>query len=163
MNSERVSSVLEEFSDYPLFPDGRIDYTDAPKAAAVNVIVVCDGEYLLLQRSKNVHTYKGKWMTVAGYLDEPVSVEDKALEELREEVGVTRDMIRSLETFDPLGFTDEDIGTTFIIFPVLCRLSRKPRIELDEEHVQFRWVMRSDIPDHDVVPSLPEVLELVLG
>ena len=89
-----IIKIIEEFSKkLPKFSDGRINYADSNKAPVITVVVKYKDKILLLKRSDNVSTYKGKWQVVAGYLDEIKPIKEKVLEELREEIKVEENII----------------------------------------------------------------------
>lgn len=162
MASHSILEVLEEFSHLPRFPDGRIDYHTSDTAPVVNCFVKVGGEILLLKRSNKVLMYKGLWNTVAGYLDEPVTLREKALEELREEVGIREAFIVSMKFADSFRFTDPVNGKTWIVFAVLVELAEKPMIILDFEHTEYRWVLVDEIGKYHTIPKLEEGLKKLL-
>ncbi|RJQ15828.1 NUDIX domain-containing protein [Candidatus Woesearchaeota archaeon] len=153
--------LLKQFDHLPKFPDGRINYSNADTAVVLNCFVKFGDEILLLKRSDKVNAYKGKWNSIGGYLDEPVSLRKKVLEELREELGIITN-IKSLSTAEPHTLVDKAINKTWIIFPVLVELSKKPEITLDWEHTDFVWIKPEQINDYDVVPDVPFLLKRVL-
>ena len=90
----KLKKTLKQFESLPRFPDGRINYKDSKKAAVLTCFVKFKDKILLLKRSDYVWTYKGKWNTVAGYIDEDKPLKEKVLEELREEIDVEEDNIK---------------------------------------------------------------------
>ncbi len=153
----KLDQLLADFDhNLPHFPDGRIDYSQADSAAVVTVFVSFKSHILLLKRSNNVREYKGKWHTVAGYMDEIVSVREKVLEELREEIGVGEELISDLKIGDCYKFIDLNLGKTWYVNPVLVTLHKKPAIKLDHEHTDFVWLDKPDFGSYECVPSLVE-------
>lgn len=146
----------------PRFPDGRIDYSDAKVAAVVTVFVRLGERILLLKRSDKVGSYRGKWNTVAGYLDELKPPRLKALEELREELGITEDDIASIKAGDPYEFTDATLGRTWLVNPFLVDLKGEPEITLCWEHTEYKWIRPEELGGFDVVPRLEKSLERAL-
>jgi len=152
---KKIEDVLKEFAEtFPKFPDGRIDYSRSNVALVITVFVRYKDTILLLKRSDRVSTYKGKWNTVAGYLDEIRPVEEKVLEELREELGIGKEDILSIYLADSFEFNDSNIGKTWIVTPVLVELSKKPEIRLDWEHTDFKWILPEELKNFDTVPNL---------
>jgi len=94
------------------------------------------------------------WNSVAGYIDEIVSVEDKVLEELREEIGITKDIIENIEIGDPYEIRDERIKRTWVTVPCLAELRQKPEIKLDWEHTDYKWIDPEEMTKYDIVPNL---------
>ena len=94
---EKILKIIEEFyKKLPKFKDGRIDYSNSDTAPVVTVFIKYKDKILLLKRSDKVRTYQGKWNTVAGYLDELKSTQEKAIEEIKEELGVEKNDISSI-------------------------------------------------------------------
>ncbi len=146
MFKENYMDIIRECSEgLPQFSDGRIDFSDASIIPVVNVIVAHDDEVLLLKRSSKVLTNKNKWDCIGGYLDEIVSPEEKALSEAREEIGISKGIVRAVFTGEPFNIIERHPQRRWIVFPVLLELSEKPKIVLDEEHVKHAWVKRDKI------------------
>lgn len=160
---DKISKIIGEFAKkLPKSADGRINYRNADKAPVVTIIVKFGDKILLLKRSHKVWTYRGKWQVVAGYLDEVVPLKEKILEELREEIGVLEDNIKKIEYGKMFEFHDKDIGKTWIVNPVLVELREKPKIKIDFEHTEYRWIKPEEIEKFDIVPNLRESMKRVL-
>lgn len=161
---DQIDRVLKEFTEtLPRFPDGRIDYSHSGRAPVLTCFVEYNGEILLLKRSDEVRVYQGKWNTVAGYLDEPKPIRQKAIEELSEELGIQQDIIKEIKLGEPYEFYDESVDKTWLVHPVLVNLSAKPDIKLDWEHTDFKWIKPKDIKSFDIVTNLDETLERALA
>lgn len=105
----KIAQVLKEFAEkLPRFPDGRIDYSHLDKAPVLTCIVKFQDKIILLKRSDRVRTYQGKWNTVAGYLDELKPIREKALEVVKEELGITQKDILQVKLGSPYEFSDPD-------------------------------------------------------
>jgi len=71
MYEAKIFKLLKEFSKkLPKFEDGRINYSCSDEAPVITIFVRYKDKILLLKRSDKVAAYKGKWNTIAGYLDE---------------------------------------------------------------------------------------------
>ena len=159
----QINETIKEFSEkLPKFPDGRINYSHSDKAPVLNCFVKFGDRVLILKRSDKVGAYKGKWNSVAGYLDEPKPVREKVLEELKEELGILKNDILSVKMGEPYEFFDDSIKKTWIIHPVLVELKQKPKIKLDWEHTDFKWIAPEELLDYDIVTKLDESLKRVL-
>lgn len=156
-----VSGLLKEFSDLPKFPDGRIDYSGSDKAPVIICFVKHKDEILLLKRSDKVRAYQGLWNGVGGYIDEVKSIEDKAREELNEELGLSNDIISQIKTASHYEFFDKAIGKTWIIFPVLVKVKEKLEIKLDWEHTEYKWIKPEDLRNYKTVPELDKALKVI--
>lgn len=157
-----VKNLLAEFDHLPRFADGRIDFSGANRVPVITCFVEAEGRVLLLRRSEQVRTYRGKWCTVAGYLDEAKTVRDKSLAELEEELQVSPDTVQDFRAGAVYEFEDMESHRTWIVHPVMVRLIKQPRIALDREHTEFKWIESSAIGAYDTVPMLERSLEAVL-
>jgi len=155
--------VLKELYDtLPKFPNGRINYKNASKAAVLTCFVEYQDKILLLKRSNKVGTYKELWNTVSGYLDELKSLKEKTNEELHEELGISENEIKDITFGDVYEFTDEDIKKTWIIHPVLVKLAKKPTLKIDWEHTEYIWIHPYEITDYTTVPNLDKTLHKII-
>ncbi len=163
-DEQRAMKTIERFADsLPKLPDGRIDYTDSDTAPVVLVFVKCGDRFLLLKRGDKVGVYKGRWNVVGGYLDEPKPVREKALVEVREELGIEEGDITSVRLGKSYVTLDKQIGRMWIVYPVLVELNSEPEIRLDWEHTEYRWIKPEELGDFDTVPDLGKGLESVLS
>ncbi len=156
-----VHQILKEFTRLPRFPDGRIDYSASDRAPVVTCFVRFQGKILLLKRSDRVHTYQGKWNTVAGYLDEPKTIRQKALKEVEEELGIQRHDISRVITGPSYEFFDSGAQKSWLVHPVLVELKKRPEIKLDWEHTESKWISPVELASYDTVPKLEESLKRV--
>lgn len=157
-----LKEKLELFAaQYPKFADGRIDYSHAHDVAAVVVFVMYDEKLLLLKRSDQVRSYKNKWDVIAGFYDEFVEPEEKALEELREEAGIVAEDIELLKPGKLFARHDEALNGTFYNVPVLVRLKTQKEIVLDFEHTEYAWTTFDQLKNYDLsVQFSAEVLDM---
>lgn len=145
MEGEVPEIVKEAHEKLPHFSDGRIDYSNAEKSPTLVSFLKFEEEILLLKRSEKVGTYRNEWSVVAGYLDELKPVAQKVLDEVEEETGIREDDIKSIGVGEPFEFEDEK--TTWIPHPALVKLVRKPKICLNWEHEDYKWVKRDRLED----------------
>lgn len=157
-----IHLILKEFDRLPRFPDGRIDYSTSDKAPVLTCFVRFEDKILLLKRSHRVGTYKGKWHTVAGYIDEPKPIQQKALEELEEELHIHKEDVSSFTAGEPYEFSDHGAKKNWVVHPVLVELKNKPEVKLDWEHTEYRWISPDQVDGYDTVPKLNESLKRVL-
>ena len=157
------SELLNKFDKIlPHFDDGRINYTGAKEAPVINCFIKFQNEILLLKRSEKVSSYQGKWNSIGGFIDEAVSLENKAITEAKEELGITEENIKSIQTGKRIDFYDKDIDITWYIFPVLIELKAKPEIKLDWEHTDFVWINPEDLNKYDTVSDLENILKALI-
>jgi len=129
--TQNIDLMLKEFDGLPKFPDGRIDYSNSDKAPVLTCFVRFEDKILLLKRSDRVSTSQGKWHTVAGYIDEPKPIRQKALEELEEELDIHREDVSGFTAGEPYEFFDAGAKKSWIVHPVLVELKKKPEVTLD--------------------------------
>ena len=161
VDSNLAEILMDLSKKLPKFPDGRINYSKSDVAPVITVFVKYKNEILLLKRSEKVSTYKGKWNTVAGYLDEIKPIEEKVLEELREELVINKENILSMHVTGHFEFKDLKIGKTWIVTPVLVEI-REPKIALNWEHTDYAWILPEELKNFDTVPNLDKSLEKAL-
>ncbi len=151
-----VRKILAEFAKLPLFPDGRIDYSHSARAPVVTCFVQSQGKILLIKRNNRVGTYQGKWNTVAGYLDEPKTIRQKALIEVEEELGISQRAVARVTLGQPYEFYDPETEKSWFVHPVLLDLKERPPITLDWEHTEMKWISPEKMESYDTVPKLKE-------
>tara|TARA_Y100000310_G_scaffold72523_1_gene68576 strand:- start:165 stop:653 length:489 start_codon:yes stop_codon:yes gene_type:complete len=146
----------------PKFKDGRIDYSNSVRAPVINVFIKYKENILLLKRSDKVNSYQDKWNCVGGYLDDFQPLKDKVLEEIHEELNIQENIIKNIIFGEIHEFHDPDINKTWIIQPILVELKENPKIKLDWEHTDYKWINPNNIETYDIVPKLAKSLSLVL-
>ena len=67
------------------------------------------GEIPLLRRSQRVGTYKGRWAGVSGYIEEGNTPYAQAMEEIREETGLSEQDVQLVKEGQPLEVVDEEM------------------------------------------------------
>ena len=122
----------------------------------VSCFIKKDDRILILKRSRNVKTYKGKWATVSGYVEKNEKPEQTALKEIREEIGVEAELIRK----GKIVHVKDNEGEWFV-HPFLFKI-KSGNIKIDWEHTEYRWIKLEEIKKYDTVPMLKESLENVL-
>ena len=127
------------------------------KARIATALLEHDGFILLLKRSKNVKTMKGKWAGISGYIEQEEAI-DAAIREVKEEVGIDKDKLRLLARGDVIEVKDYENDTIWIVHPFLFHTS-DTNIRLEREHEDYRWIKPEDIACYDTVPKLKEALE----
>lgn len=95
-----MNYILDELysitKGYPHFDDGRIDYTNARACPVLNCVVVYGDEVLLTLRSKEVIAYPEMWNGISGFIDVIKPLEEIALQELEEELGIQTHILSKL-------------------------------------------------------------------
>jgi len=160
MTNKNFLTIIETFSKtLPHFPDGRINYRNSKTAPVINVVLKYKDKVLLLKRSDKVNSYKGKWNTIGGYLDGVVPLRKKVEEELKEELKITSLKDAKISYGEVYEFHDNEIGKTWIIFPVLVEFARMPAVKLDWEHTEYKWIKPGEIGKFDCVPRIEKIFK----
>ncbi|RLG71332.1 MAG: hypothetical protein DRO11_04705 [Methanobacteriota archaeon] len=115
---------------------------------------------LLLRRSRDVGSYRGRWAGISGYLEEGETPKQRALLEIEEETGTPPERVRFVSEGTPLTIQDEKMGILWVVYPLLFQTS-KPKIKLDWEHVEAKWVNQEELNQYKTVPNLLETFRRV--
>ena len=108
------------------------------------------GEVLLLRRSEEVGSYRGRWGAVAGHAEgDPDAA---AREEIEEETGLL-DACTLVRRGDPFAVEDAELGTRWIVHPYLFDCARRDA-NLDWESTEDVWVPPTEILARETVPRL---------
>lgn len=139
--------------------DGTLGTLTIPGVEEVRVVTAFlerpDGRILLLERSRQVGSFQGRWAGVSGFLEDPTPL-DQAYREVREEVGLAREALELRTAGTPV--LARDGARIFVVYPFRFRV-HDVEIRLDWEHVRAEWVDPSEIRRRPTVPKLDRVWE----
>jgi translation initiation factor 2B subunit (eIF-2B alpha/beta/delta family) len=125
-------------------------------------VVTCfcrhDGAILLLRRSDDVGTYRGKWGGVAGHAEGDPS--RAARQEIREETGLTDDEVTLVRRGDPFPVADSEAGIRWVVHPFLFDATTR-NIDPNWETAEYAWAAPTAILHRDTVPDLWESYDRV--
>jgi len=137
--------------------DGDAGTVELPSVRDVQVVTSLlqrdDGRILILRRSERVGSFRGRWAGVSGYLEVPDPLA-QSLTEIHEEIGLSREELQLASRGEPVYARDQD--RVFVIHPFRFRV-RDPKVRLDWEHTEFRWILPEEIDQFVTVPQLGEV------
>ena len=103
-----------------------------------------------------------KWHVVSGYLPEGVDPLAHAVREIEEETGLAGEQLRLARRVDPILLQRRGDVRRWQVHPFLFDVvDGEPR--LNWEHVDLRWIPRSDLASFDMVGWLPRVADQLLG
>jgi len=123
-------------------------------------VILSKDKILILKRSDDVSTYKGRWACVSGYIEKGETADETARREISEELGLEKEDLDFIRKGKVLYARDKTL--LWAIHPFLFE-AKKPEIELDWEHIQFKWILPEEIKDYETVPKLKEAIESVLS
>ena len=136
---------------------GTIDLDGVLERHVVTCILRHNGEVLLLQRSNEVGSYRGRWAGVSGYIEEGESDLAAARREVSEEVGLR--LTTPSARMSSQSFRSGD--TVWVVHPFLFDVPSR-RISMDWEHDEHRWVNPAELRKYDTVPGLETVVKRLL-
>jgi 8-oxo-dGTP pyrophosphatase MutT (NUDIX family) len=126
-------------------------------------VVTCflesEGQILILRRSEQVGSYRGRWAGVSGYIEQ--TDDEQALTEIDEETGLRKEDVRLIRKGEPLPVVDEKLGMRWVVHPYLFHITDRNKVRVDWEHKEARWVDPRDIDSYQTVPKLKEALAQV--
>lgn len=158
-----TQKILAPYQHLPRLSDGRIDYANSERAPVLVCFVFYKGKIVLLKRSSQVRAYAGKWCTVAGYIDEAKSLQEKASRELEQELGLKAGDILSITAGEPYEFQDTELNKRWHIHPLAVVLSHAVEVTIDWEHADFEWIEPAQLAEYDTVPMLDESLRRAMA
>lgn len=151
-NPENHQELFEQLTkDLPRFEDGRVNYRGVAHTLILNVTVYFNGKILIVQRSNHVSTYPGLWSGISGFIDEPGPIEEHAIRELEEELGFERTVIEVMQIANSYLITDERLGRSWQVFPVLAQLNHEPPIILNWENCNYKWIDPQELPSYKII------------
>ncbi len=119
------------------------------------------GKILILRRSDKVGTYQRRWAGVSGYLEKGDYPFERALKEIKEEVGLGTDDIQLIQKGEPLRVLDKKKNILWIVHPFLFE-SKSDTIRIDWEHREYMWIDPSTLATYETVPMLRETYNRIV-
>lgn len=116
---------------------------------AVRGLVMHDGKFLLVKRSKIARGEYGFWELPGGGLDFGESPEGALKRELQEEVQMDIELVKPLGVWHYL----RNENVQIIGFTFLCNTNQSEAI-LSHEHLEYVWINKDEISNYKVFPEL---------
>lgn len=111
---------------------------------ATKGLIFHNGSFLIVKRSEKCTDTPSTWEVPGGTMEIGETVEECLSREIKEEVGLSVEIIRYLYSWKiPRNETHETIGLTF-----LCE-TLSNAVELSHEHTSYAWILPSKILDYD--------------
>ena len=121
-----------------------------------------EDKFLILKRSQKVKTMKGLWAGISGIIEGDEKPLERAKIEIFEEVGLTADSIILLKAAPQMPISSPQYENhQWIVFPFLFSVNG-PKIKLNWEHSEFKWIDINEISKYQTAPSLDKVLASLL-
>lgn len=143
------------------------DSAGGPYVRVATAVLTSGGRVLLVRRSGRMGTMPGLWACVSGVVEGGEAAVDRALAEIREEVGMCAGDVALLRAGEPLLVDDPAAGgrrprAGWEIFPFLFE-ARTRRVRLNWENSEHAWVRRRSLGGYETVPRLGEVVGRLMG
>jgi len=159
----RLSAWLKDAAKkYGTFNDGRVDYTNADSAPVVMCTIYCQDKILLAKRGTGLADAEGYWSTINGFIDEDKPVKQIAAQEFMEELGLDVDP-KSVKVASSYTVQNPKERRSYIVFPCLVVLDKRPKIKLDWEHTDSVWIDRHELESYHILEDLPRVIDAALA
>ena len=127
-------------------------------------VVTCflesENKILILRRSGQVGSYRGRWAGVSGYIEEKTA-DKQALVEIAEETSLSEEDVKLIKKGEILPVEDERLGIKWVVHPYLFHIKDRDKVKIDWEHKETRWIKPEDIDNYETVPMLKETLARV--
>ena len=136
---------------------GQVDYSRARWAPVINCAVRYKNRILMVQRSSGLNLYPGYWNGISGFLDDHRSLKEKVGDELREELGIAKNKIKSIKLGEIFDQEEPKYKKTWIVHPVLVEVTTD-KVRLDWEAKNYQWLSVSSVRKLKLLPGFHEVL-----
>lgn len=138
--------------------DGQVDYTNIRYCPVVNSVLCYEDKILVVQRSSHLRLYPDYWNGISGFLDDNKSIEEKALEELNEELGLKQTDVQSITLGHVFSQEASDYNKTWIVFPVKVNVTTD-KVKLDWEARSHKWLTLEEAKTLKLMPGFETVLD----
>jgi ADP-ribose pyrophosphatase YjhB (NUDIX family) len=137
---------------------GQTDFTHIKWAPVINCVVKYRSKILIVKRSQELRLYPGYWNGISGFLDDGQSLEQKVLQEVREELGLAKKNIRSIKLGAIFHQEAPKYKKMWIVHPILVTVNTN-KVTLDWEAQEYRWTTPSEALHLKLLPGFNQVLE----
>ena len=120
-----------------------------------------DGKYLILKRSNNVKSMRNLWAGISGIIEADEEPLYRAKTEIFEEAGIPQDKISLLRSAQQIRVGSQYENHEWLIHPFLFS-TQDPKITLNWENQEYKWIKPSELVQYQTVPSLEKVLACLL-
>ena len=124
----------------------------------ITCFLTSDGKILLLKRSDKVKSMKGLWAGISGIIEKDETPLYRAKIEIFEEVGLKDDQIKLVKSSEKTRIVSPQYENhEWEVYPFLFAVEN-PKIKLNWENSEYRWMEAEEISNFETVPSLDKVL-----
>jgi len=104
---------------------------------------------------------KGQWAGISGIIEGKEEPLQRAKIEIFEEVGLTENSIVLLKTAAQMLISSQYANHKWMVLPFLFSV-KEPKIKLNWENSEYRWIYANEISKYQTVPNLDKVLASLL-
>ncbi len=137
---------------------GQVDFTNIRWCPVINCVLEYDGKFLIVQRSAGMRLYPSYWNGLSGFLDDNKSLEQKVFQELKQEVGLNKKDIISINVGQIFEQDAPKYKKTWIVHPVLIKV-KTDKIKIDWEAQNYKWEHINKIREMQLLPGFDKVLD----
>lgn len=113
---------------------------------------------LIIKRSDKVKSMKGLWAGISGIIERNESPLSRAKIEIFEELGIKDNEIELLKEAKEMRIKSPQYDNhEWEIYPFLFSVDN-PKIKLNWENSDYKWINEDEISNYETVPSLEKVL-----
>ena len=117
---------------------------------------------LILKRSDKVKSMKSLWAGISGIIENNESPLERTKIEIFEELGIDASQIKLLkESVKMRIMSPQYENHEWEVYPFLFSVEN-PKIKLNWENSEYKWVKVEEISNYETVPSLDKVLSNLL-
>ncbi len=117
---------------------------------------------LILKRSDKVKSMKSLWAGISGIIENNESPLERTKIEIFEELGIEASQIKLLKESAKMRITSPQYENhEWEVYPFLFSVEN-PKIKLNWENSDYKWVRVEEISNYETVPSLEKVLSNLL-
>ena len=132
----------------------------------VTKIVTCflksGDKILILKRSDKVKSMKSLWAGISGIIENNESPLERTKIEIFEELGIEASQIKLLKESAKMRIISPQYENhEWEVYPFLFSVEN-PKIKLNWENSEYKWVKAEEISNYETVPSLDKVLSNLL-
>jgi 8-oxo-dGTP pyrophosphatase MutT (NUDIX family) len=113
---------------------------------------------LIIKRSNKVKSMKGLWAGISGIIERDEKPLSRAKIEILEELGINDDEIELIKEAKEMRIKSPQYENhEWAIYPFLFSVDN-PKIKLNWENSDYKWINVDEISNFETVPSLEKVL-----
>ena len=125
-------------------------------------IITCfltnNSKILILKRSDKVKSMKSLWAGISGIIEKNESPLSRAKIEIFEELGIKDDQIKLVKSTEQMRIVSPQYEDhEWEVYPFLFTVEN-PKIKLNWENSEYKWIRAEEITNFETVPSLDKVL-----